>query len=112
MCLSLSASETTGTIILSETESPFSVSSPKLSVDRNNLGRAWVDVEVFYDDLEDYDVEDVKVKIPGLVHNIETNKIMLNDTVCAIVTKKMRNRLFRRPIEKIEIHETGMCHFE
>ena len=112
MCLTANASEATGTLTLANTESPLSASSPKLKIDRNNLGRAWVTVEVFYDDLEEYDVETVRVKVPGLRHDLETNKIMLNDTVCALVTKKMRDRLFRSPIEIIKIHETGSCHFD
>ena len=112
MCLTVNASETTGTVTLANFESPLSASTPKLRIDRNNLGRAWVTVEVFYDDLEEYDVETKSVKVPGLRHDLETNKIMLNDTVCAIVTKRMRDRLFRGPIEVIKIHETGSCHFD
>ena len=112
MCLTINASETTGTVILNETEAPFSVSSPELKIDKNNLGRAWVTVEVFYDDLEEYDVQDVNVKVPGLRYDIESSKIMLNDTVCAIVSKRMRDRLFRSPVEVIKIHETGSCHFD
>ena len=112
MCLTVNASETTGTVTLADTESPLSVSSPKLKIDRNNLGRAWVTVEVFYDDLEEYYVETTSVKVPGLRHDLETNKVMLNDTVCANVTKRMRDRLFRDPIEVIKIKETGLCHFD
>ena len=51
---------------------PLSPSTPKLKIDRNNLGRAWVTVEVFYDDLEEYDVETMSVKVPGLRHDLET----------------------------------------
>lgn len=106
------ASEQTVSTKLDEGDSPFHVYAPKLKIDTNDLGRAWVEVEISYEDIEDMYYETVKVKVPSLRHNLETGEILLNNVTCATVTKKLRRRLLRSPIYKTKIIETGACHFD
>ena len=110
--LQVLASDTTISTKLTEDDSPFHVYTPTLKVDTNNLGRAWVEVEIAYEDLEDMYYETVKVKVPNLRHNLDTGEILLNDVTCATVTKVLRRRLLRSPIYKTKVIETGACHFD
>ena len=106
-----SATEQTVSVQLSDDDSPFHVYTPELKIDTNKLGRAWVEVEISYEDLEDMYFETVKVKVPGLSHNMETGEIFLNGVSCANVEQRLRRRLFRSPVYKTKIIETGACNF-
>ena len=106
------ASEQTVSTKLMESDSPFHVYAPKLKIDTNDIGRAWVEVKIAYEDIEDMYNETVKIKVPNLRHNLDTGEIMLNDVICATVTKKLRRRLLRSPVYKTKVIETGACHFD
>ena len=100
------------TVVLENKSRPLRAKNLQFNVDKSGLGRAWLTVDVIYNDFDSYLYQTVRTKFPGLRHNIDTNEVLLNNTVCAYTQKVLRRRLFRKPIEVIEVKSTGDCEFE
>tara|TARA_B100000925_G_scaffold290218_1_gene274925 strand:- start:1511 stop:1975 length:465 start_codon:yes stop_codon:yes gene_type:complete len=98
-------------LILENKSKPIRVTNIDFSVDKNGLGRAWLTIDLAYNDLDSFLIQTVRTKIPGLVHDVNTNEILLNDTRCATTKKVLRRRLFRKPKEVIKVEKTGDCEF-
>ena len=97
-------------------ENALNVSRPELKIDRSGLGRAWITVDVLHDDIESSYTDTVKIKVPGLFHDLKTDEIKIKDenktVVCAKIERKQRswpNSIFTK---KIKIKATKACQFE
>ena len=99
-------------LILENKSKPIRVTNINFDVDKNSLGRAWLTIDLAYNDLNSYLIQTVRTKIPGLLHDVETNEVLLNGTRCATTKKVLRRRLFRKPKEIIKIEKTGDCEFD
>ena len=99
-------------LVLENKAKPLRVTNINFNVDKTGLGRAWLTIDLAYNDLDSYLIQTERVKFPGLRHDTKTNDIFLNDTICAKTKKVLRRRLFRRPKEVIKIEETGDCNFD
>ena len=90
---------------------------PKISlnIDKLNLGRAWVTLNLSFQDFDSQYSETIKVKIPGLFHDLKTGEIKIVDEnktiICAQVIKKDRNWFTGIFLEDIKIKETKACKF-
>ena len=102
---------TEGSIILNNELKPLKVSNIEFNVDKSGLGRAWLTVDVVYDDFDDFDIETVRTKIPGLVHDTASKEILLNGVVCARTKRVKKRRLFRKSKWITKISKTGNCRF-
>ena len=114
MLVSLSsyAIQTKTTIILDNKEKPRKSTNLEFKVDNSCLGRAWVTVDLVYDDFDDFDVVTVRTRVPGLVHNTDTREILLNGVVCATTRRVKKRRLFRKSKWVTKVNKTGNCPFK
>ena len=99
-------------LILENKSKPIRVTNIDFNVDKTGLGRAWLTIDLAYNDLDSYLIQSVRTKFPGLVHDVNTNEVLLNGTRCATTKKVSRRRLFRKPKEVIKIEKTGDCEFD
>ena len=99
-------------LILENKSRPIRVTNINFNVDNSGLGRAWLTIDLAYNDLDSYLIQTVRTKIPGLVHDVNTNEVLINGTLCATTKKVLRRRLFRKPKEVIKIEKTGDCKFD
>lgn len=100
------------TIILERKEKPLKVTNMELNVDKSNLGRAWISLDLVYNDFDDYEYKTIRTKIPGLVHDTNTKEILLDGVVCATTRRVKKRRLFRKPKWITKITTTGNCKFK
>lgn len=107
---------------ISDIDDVLFLGRPSLKIDHNNLGRAWIEVDVNYDDIDDVYSNTVRVKVAGLKYDVESGEILYkseNDsthsdstyTICATVSKQVRRGLFGGRKEVIKILSTGRCVF-
>ena len=92
----------------------FQTSSIKFKVDKNNLGRAWVEVDLDTDDIDEIWTVTEKVKVEGLRYDQSANKVVLfngvESVVCADVKLKTSRNIFTRNVKtKYKVSANGNC---
>lgn len=97
-------------IVLKSKIRPLRIVNMEYQVDKSGLGRAWVSLDVVYNDFDSYIYESVKTRVAGLSHDLEYSEVLFNDIVCAQTKKVQQRRFLRKPIEVIKVSPTGNCH--
>ncbi len=103
-------SDSLESIILKSKNRPLRIVNIEYHVDKSDLGRAWVALDVIYNDFDSYIYKTVRTRVTGLKHDFEYNEVLFNDVVCAQTKKVWQRRFLRKPIEVIKISPTGNCH--
>ena len=92
----------------------ISTSGINFKADKNDLGRAWLEVSVDADDIDDLWTYTEKIKLPGLSFDTSSNKIILQNGIetvaCADVrVKTTRNIFTRRTTVRHHVVPTKKC---
>ena len=79
------------------------------------MGRAWLEVDIDTEDIDDFWTYTEKVKVPGLVYDQKSGKILLKsedkNVTCANVKVKTRRNIFTRGTTlRHKISMTNNCH--
>ena len=98
-------------VILENLAKPIKATNINFGIDKNKLGRAWLTIDILYNDLDSFLIQTVRAKFSGLRHDVENQEILLDETICATTEEVTRRRLFRKPKTVIKINDTGLCNF-
>jgi len=99
-------------IILDSKNQPLRAGNLKFKVDKSELGRAWITLDVIYNDFDNYIYKTVRTKVPELFHDVKAQEVLLNGELCATTKKVLRRRFLRKPVEIIKVESTNQCHFD